>query len=163
MLVVGGSSITAYAPTVYTSMDIDFAVLSGLDKPKLRKALLEIGFAEHGRVFQNPDTAFALDFVAETPFVDQQPIKTFQEMKTKYGGFKVFRLEDAIADRVAAFIHWSDSQSLEVAERALAVSPSNPSWKSLDDSLSQVEILNPDASARMDIARRRLKAALEKA
>jgi len=84
-------------------------------------------------------------------------------MKTRYGRFKIFRLEDAIADRVAAFIHWSDSQSLEVAVRALTASASKPSRKAINDVLSHLEILSPDANARMTIARKRLKAALGKA
>jgi hypothetical protein len=38
---------------------------------------------------------------------------------TRFSPVRVFRFEDAIADRISAFLHWADSQSLEVAERAV--------------------------------------------
>ena len=161
VVVVGGSAITAHVPDVYTSMDIDFAVTSGLDRRKISRALLSLGFHERGRVFENPETVYVLDFVADTPYIDQRAISEYVDLSTSAGTFSVYRIEDAIADRVAAFIHWSDSESLDVAERTVAAARERISWQFLETALSQIETPNPDAIARMELVRTRIRAAAE--
>lgn len=159
VVVVGGSAITAHVPNVYTSMDIDFAVTTGIDRRKISRALSDIGFHSRGRVFANPETVFVLDFVTDTPYIDQRAVSEFVEIQTRAGNFKVFCLEDAIADRVAAFIHWSDSESLDVAERAVAATRKHLRWDSLELALSAIETPSADSVARMNLTRRRLRAA----
>jgi hypothetical protein len=161
VVVVGGSAITAHVPDVYTSMDIDFAVTTGVDRRKISEALRELGFHEEGRVYASPATVYVLDFVADIPHIDQHAITDYVDMRTAAGAFRVYRLEDAIADRVAAFIHWSDSESLDVAERTMTATRERTSWDRVQAALSYIEILNADASARMELAQARLRAALE--
>src|SRR5471032_1385575 len=120
VVVVGGSAITAHVPDVYTSMDIDFAVTSGLHRSDIAAALKEAGFLPTGRSFSHPDTIYTLDFVADMPSIDAELVEEFDEVPTSQGTVRVYFIEDAIADRVAAFLHWSDSQSLDVAESAVA-------------------------------------------
>jgi excinuclease UvrABC helicase subunit UvrB len=88
VVVVGGSAITSHAPDVYTSMDIDLAVTSGIDRRKIGRALGEIGFQQRGRVFVHPDTRYELDIVADRPYIEQQPIFEFTEIKTPAGGVR---------------------------------------------------------------------------
>ncbi|HEX5274624.1 MAG TPA: hypothetical protein VFW34_05050 [Candidatus Rubrimentiphilum sp.] len=161
VVVVGGSAITAHVPDVYTSMDIDFAVTTGIDRRKISRALRDLGFHEQGRVYASPSTIYVLDFVADVPHIDQHAITEYVELQTAAGTFRVYRLEDAIADRVAAFIHWSDSESLGVAERTVKASKERTSWNRIESALSQIEILNADAVARMELAQARLRAAIE--
>jgi predicted nucleotidyltransferase len=161
VVVVGGSAITAHVPDVYTSMDIDFAVTAGIDRRKISGALLDLGFKERGRVFASPETLYTLDFVADTPYIDQRAISEYVELRTSAGTFRVYRLEDAIADRIAAFVHWSDSESLDVAERAVAATKERTSWELIEAALSAIETLDADATARMELARSRLRVAAE--
>ncbi len=128
VVIVGGSAITSHVPEVYTSSDIDFAVTSGLDRRKIARASSELGFRPRGRVFVHPDTVYALDFVADRPYIDQEPVYDFAEVHTPVGTVRVLHLEDAIADRIAAFSHWSDSQSLDAAERSLAAARDRLTW-----------------------------------
>ena len=102
VVVIGGSAITSHVPDVYTSMDIDFAVTSGIDRRRIARALNELGFRKRGRVFVHPETVYALDFVAERPYIDQEPVYDFAEIHTPVGSVRVLHLEDAIADRIAA-------------------------------------------------------------
>src|SRR5437588_8528362 len=95
VVVVGGSAITAHAPDVYTSMDIDFAVTTGIDRRKISKALLDLGFHERGRIYASPETVYVLDFVADTPYIDQHVITEYADLRTSAGTFRVYRLEDA--------------------------------------------------------------------
>ena len=75
-----------------------FAVTSGADRRTILRALSDLGFRQQRRVFVHPQTVYTLDFVADSPHID-----------------------------VAAFLHWSDSESLDVAERAISAPRARPS------------------------------------
>lgn len=160
VVIVGDSAITLHVPNVYTLMDVDFAVTSGIDRRRVRLALTELGFRPHGRVFVHPDTGYSLDFVADGPYIDQQPVYDFAEVSTPNGNVRVLHLEDAIADRIAAFLHWSDSESLDVAERAVTAARDRLTWERIDAALQKLETNLPETAQRMALARERLHRAL---
>ena len=162
VVVVGGSAITAHVPEVYTSMDIDLAVTSGINRRKIGRALNELGFTPRGRVFAHPDTKYELDIVADRPYIEQQPIFEFAEIQTPAGDVRVLRLEDAIADRIAAFVHWSDSESLDVAERATAAARDRLTWEAIGLALHKMDTRLPESAARMALAGERLRRALSR-
>src|SRR5436853_2415561 len=95
VVVVGGSAITSHVPAVYTSVDVDFAVTSGINRRKITLALGKLGFQQHGRIFVHPGTPYSLDFVAERPYIDQEPVYDFAEIQTPFGTVRVLHLEDA--------------------------------------------------------------------
>ncbi|HEV2439897.1 MAG TPA: hypothetical protein VGX97_07525 [bacterium] len=160
VVVVGGSAITLHLPDVYTSMDIDFAATSGIDHRRITLSLDELGFRRDGRVFVHPESPYAIDFVADRPYIDQRPVYDFAEIRTASGTVRVLHLEDAIADRVAAFLYWSDSQSLDVAERSVVAARDRLAWERLDASLDKLDTALPDAAQRMALARERLRRAV---
>ena len=143
---VGGSAITSYAQEIYTSLDIDFAVLTGESLRVLAAAMSELGFAKSGRVYSHPDTTFTVDFVADTPYVDQTPISDFAELRSSFGPVRVY--------------HWSDSQSLDVEERVVAHLRNQLTWTGIDASLQKLDVINEQARERFNLARSRLQAAL---
>jgi hypothetical protein len=155
--VVGGSAITSYVPEVYTSKDIDFAAINGTSRRAFTEALAPLGFRPHGRDYVHPNSTFTLDLVADTPYVDKRPITQFETLKTRYGPVRVYSFEDAIADRVAAFLHWGDSQSLDVAEQALKARRATSNWRRISAALRKLDISDPQAARRFRIALRRLK------
>src|SRR5579871_5388006 len=130
VVVVGGSAITSHVPTVYTSMDVDFAITSDANRRQITTALKELGYE-------------------------------FAEIQTSFGRFRVLKLEDAIADRVAAFLHWSDSEALDVAQRSAAAARDRLTWERIDASLQKLDTKLPDSAMRMNIARGRLRRALD--
>lgn len=73
----------------------------------------------------------------------------------------VYSLEDAIADRVAAFLHWSDSESLGVAESTVAAARGRLTWHKIDDALQLLDASDPDTQLRFKLARERLEKALK--
>ena len=160
VVVVGGSAITAHVPGVYTSMDIDFAVTSGINRRRLSRALREIGFQKRGRVFVHSDTPHSLDFVADKPYIDKEAVCDFAEIATSAGSVCVLNLEDAIADRIAAFLHWSDSESLDVAERAATCARDRLTWERIDTALRKLDTNAPGSTQRMKLARERLHRAI---
>jgi len=157
--VVGGSAVTAYAPEVYTSKDIDFAAINGANRREFGSAVAPLGFKPDGRDFVHPDTPYTLDLVADTPYVDKRPITEFQTLPTMFGPVRVYKFEDALADRVAAFLHWGDSQSLDVAERALRARASDVAWRGVLRSLQRLDASLPDAARRLKLAITRLRKA----
>jgi hypothetical protein len=157
--VVGGSAVTLYAPEVYTSKDIDFAALHGTTRRTFAAALKPLGFTPSGRDFAHPDTQYTLDLVADTPYIDQRPITAFATIKTRAGPVTVYRFEDALADRIAAFIHWGDQESLDVAGRALAAHPRVIPWSRIGSALGQLDASLPEAARRLEIAVNRLRTA----
>jgi len=160
VVIVGGSAITSHVPQVYTSMDIDFAVTSGSDRRTIARALNEIGFQQRGRIFAHPDTTYTLDFVADTPYIDREPVYDFAEIRTSIGSVRVYHLEDAIADRIAAFLHWSDSESLDVAERSATAARDRLTWERIDVALQRLDASTPESVRRMALARERLRRAI---
>jgi len=157
--VVGGSAITSYVPNVYTSKDIDFAAINGTTRRAFTAALQPLGFSPQGRDFVHPNSQFTLDLVADTPYVDQRPITKFQTLDTRFGPVRVYLFEDAIADRIAAFLHWADSESLDVAERAIQAHAQKPSWRRISQTLRKLDSSDPQAARRLNVALKRLKAA----
>ena len=162
VVVVGGSAVTAYAPEIYTSHDIDFAATSGIERRKFTKILRAIGFVEAGRTFAHPDTLYTIDFVADTPYVDQRAIQEFNEIGTAQGPVQVVQFEDAIADRIAAFLHWNDSQSLDVAERCVRARTATISWQRLESALRMLDVGARGAPQRLELAIGKLRSALDR-
>src|ERR1700680_857263 len=160
--VVGGSAITSYVPEVYTSKDIDFAAINGTSRRAFTQAVAPLGFRPRGRDFVHSNSTFTLDLVADTPYVDQRPITEFETIKTRYGPVRVYSFEDAIADRIAAFLHWSDSQSLDVAEQALKARAPLTNWRRISAVLRQLDTSDPQAARRLRTALKRLRKAFTK-
>jgi len=161
--VVGGSAITSYVPEVYTSRDIDFAAINGTSRRAFTQALAPLGFRPHGRDYVHPNSTFTLDLVADTPYVDQRPITQFETIKTRYGPVRVYSFEDAIADRIAAFLHWGDSQSLDVAEQALKARAVLTNWRRISVAVRKLDTSDQQAARRLGIALKRLRKAYTKA
>src|ERR1700694_44364 len=157
--VVGGSAITAYAPEVYTSKDIDFAAINGTNRRQFGAAVAELGFKPDGRDFVHRETPYTLDLVADTPYVDQRPITEFATLTTRFGPVRVYKFEDALADRVAAFLHWGASQSLDVAERALKARAEVTDWRKVREALGKLDSSLPEAARRLKLALTRLRKA----
>lgn len=153
VVVVGGSAITSHVPQIYTSLDIDLAVVSHDDSKAVEKVLAAIGFRRRGRDFAHPATHITIDLVANDPIVEDVEIREFATITTLLGEYKTLHLPDAIADRVSAFVHWSDGESLDVAQRAARATKT---WLTLDQINAALLMLKPEghaARARFQLAR----------
>lgn len=82
---------------------------------KVKKALLELGFAEKDRYFQHEGCQWFVEFVSPPASVGNEPICEFSSVETKYGKIKLLRPVDSVKDRLTAYYHWNDKQSLEQA------------------------------------------------
>lgn len=82
----------------------------------------ELGFERRGKYYYHPQTPYFVEFISGPPSVGQDPIIEIQEIKMATGIIRIISPTDSVKDRLAAFYHWGDRQSLE---QAILVSRSN--------------------------------------
>jgi len=119
VVVVGASAITAHSHRMHTPQTIDFAVPSGMQLKVIEETLHALGFTKNGDSFASTASPFEIEFVAELPRIRNHTVTEFETIETSSGPFKTLLIEDAIADRIAAYLFAHDSHSLQVAERTL--------------------------------------------
>jgi len=118
-VLVGGACVSIYSHNKYLSMDLDY--ISHATLRELTPVMEKLGFFQKsGRHFERPGCRFFVEF-------PPPPIAIGSEMPIKY--FKTIHKlvlltpTDCVKDRLAAYYHWNDPQSLE---QALMVARSQP-------------------------------------
>ncbi len=113
-LLVGGACVSIYTRNRYMSYDLDF--VSHAPLKEIAPALEELGFTrESSRHFIRKDCPLFVEFVSPPAAIGAEPVKETEDIKTKYGTVLLFTPTDCVKDRLAAFYHWNDPQSLEQA------------------------------------------------
>jgi hypothetical protein len=109
----GGACVTIYTKNKFISYDLDFVLISSDKQKEVRSRLAEIGFYEEDRYFKHRDTDFFIDFISPPLSVGQEPVKEISEIKKRGRVLKLLSPTDCVKDRLGAFYHWNDRQSLE--------------------------------------------------
>jgi hypothetical protein len=113
----GGACVTIFSRNKYQSLDIDFVTYAAEDKPKeITAAMKELDFkrAPEG-FFERPDCKYIIDFIPPPLEVGSEPVKEIITLRTGKGSLKMLGPTDCVKDRLAAYYHWNDPQSLEQA------------------------------------------------
>ena len=110
-VLVGGACVSIYSRNKYQSQDLDY--ISPDSTEKISEALKKLGFTKKGnfRHFSNVNCPFYIEF-------PPGPIALGNEFPKKYNELASITLltpTDCVKDRLAAFYHWNDEQSLEQA------------------------------------------------
>lgn len=111
----GGSCVEIYSRGDYTSYDLDLINRYNETFFKIKKAMLNLGFKEEGKYFIHEDTKYFIEFPSGPLGVGDEPVNKIDEIKTKYGILKLLTPTDCVKDRLAAYFHWDDEQSLTQA------------------------------------------------
>ena len=111
----GGSCVSIYSRNAYVSLDLDFIDNRFTRRKKLREALSEIGFMEENRYFKHPETKVIIEFPSGPLSVGEEPVKEIINLELATGTLRIISPTDCIKDRLAAFFHWQDRQSLAQA------------------------------------------------
>ena len=111
----GGACVSIYSSNKFISYDLDFVLLSEEQQKKTKELLMRIGFYPKDRYFIHDDSQYFLDFVPPPPSVGNEPVKEIEEIKLGNRILKLLSPTDCVKDRLAAFYHWEDRQSLEQA------------------------------------------------
>ena len=115
VVLTGGTCISIYTKNKYVSLDLDFVVMRFIDMKKIKGMLEKIGFKEKGRHFKHKDTEFFIEFIPPPLSIGEEPVKEISEIKVTKYILKLLSPTDCVKDRLAAFYHWNDRQSLDQA------------------------------------------------
>ncbi len=113
-ILVGGACVSIFTKNKYLSMDIDYVTYSSIKE--IAPALEELGFRrDKTRHFIREDCPFFIEFVSPPLAIGDEPVKNIEHIRTSRGSIALFTPTDCVKDRLAAFYHWNDPQSLEQA------------------------------------------------
>jgi hypothetical protein len=111
----GGASVSLYSKNQYISKDIDLVDVYSVNRRKLISAMNEIGFIEQNRYFKHPESIYIVEFPPGPLTVGDEIVNQTQQIKFSTGILKVISATDCVKDRLAAYYHWGDKQSLHQA------------------------------------------------
>jgi len=118
----GGSCVSIYSAGKYVSQDLDFIDTRFATGREIREAMLAIGFVPENRYFQHPQVDLLVEFPSGPPAVGKEPVGAINEIEFSTGVLRLLSPTDCVKDRLAAYYHWDDLQSLE---QAVLVAQSN--------------------------------------
>lgn len=112
----GGACVTIYSDNRYESSDLDF-VMSDYSLKEIDPIMAELGFkrTQGQRYYENSQCPYFVEFPPSPLTVGEEFVKKTAIIKNKYGILRLLRPVDSVKDRLAAFYHWNDRQSLEQA------------------------------------------------
>ena len=146
----GGACVSIYTDGGYQSLDLDFIERVPAGGKRIKETLLAIGFVEKDRYFVHPDTDFFIDLPAGPLAIGSEPAREVREMAFSTGRLSLLSPTDCVKDRLAAYYHWSDRQSLE---QALLVAESREidvkeirRWSGVENRLSEFNSICKDLS-----------------
>jgi hypothetical protein len=115
-ILTGGACVTIYSNNNYESGDLDF-IADSISLKELDPLMKEIGFQRTTQLrhYENPHCPYFVEFPPGPLSVGNEIIQKTAARKTKYGILHLLKPEDSVKDRLAAFYHWNDRQSLEQA------------------------------------------------
>jgi len=111
----GGSCVQIYSQGKYTSDDIDLIDRFNGGHTLIKHVMLEMGFKEHNRYFVHDETDWFIEFPRGPLGVGDAPVNDIATLEEETGILRLLTPTDCIKDRLAAYYHWDDLQSLEQA------------------------------------------------
>lgn len=113
VILTGGAVVSIYSEGKYVSKDVDF--LSASDHTSIKQAMFDAGFKNQGKDFYHDDTQFTVEFPGSQLVIGNEPMKPEGEIKKGKFTLKLLSPTQCVMDRLAAFYHWKDRQSLDQA------------------------------------------------
>ncbi len=112
-VLTGGAVVSIYSRNAYQSHDLDF-VATGLAKD-VAAAMRELGFERKGRHWAHPASKWYVEFPSGPLSIGDEESVTVTTRRTRRGQLTLLAPTDCVMDRLAAFFHWNDRQSLDQA------------------------------------------------
>ncbi len=112
VILSGGAAAAIYSNNKYVSKDLDLINIYGVNRRRIREAMVAIGFHEDGRYFKHTNSQFFAEFPPGPLAIGEEPVNQIVEKRLSTGTLKVISPTDCVKDRLAAYYHWGDRQSL---------------------------------------------------
>jgi hypothetical protein len=116
-VLTGGACVTIYSQNKYQSLDLDF-VSSAVEynAKNILAAMQELGFKRAAEgFFARKDCPYIVEFIPPPLAIGSEPVKKTTIVHTRGGSLRLLSPTDCVKDRLAAYYHWNDPQSLEQA------------------------------------------------
>lgn len=123
VILSGGASVAFYSDNQYVSADLDLICTLFTQQRLIEEVMQALGFVQKGRYFMHPDTKFFVEFPPGPLSVGKEPVQKIEEFELETGTLKIISPTDCVKDRLLAYFHWGDRQSLE---QAVLVARANP-------------------------------------
>ena len=140
----GGSCVEIYSQGKYTSDDIDLIDRFNGGHTQIKNVMFLLGFNEHNRYFVHEDTRYFIEFPRGPLGVGDAPVNEIASRESETGILRLLTPNDCIKDRLAAYYHWDDPQSLEqaiwVAQQNKFDMDSIEEWSKYEKALGKFEI-----------------------
>lgn len=111
----GGACAALYSVGAYHSRDLDFIVLESVTRKEMDSAMGSIGFSRRHDRYVHPRVRFYVEFPRGPLGIGGEYLIRPVTRSTSYGRVLMLSATDSCRDRLAAFYHWGDLQSLTVA------------------------------------------------
>ena len=111
----GGACASLYAGTAYTSVDADFVLIRSCTQAELDRVLAGVGFKRLRDRYVHPGLRYFLEFPPGPLAIGED--SRIRPIWWSRRGKRALTLSatDSCRDRLAAFYHWNDRQSLVAA------------------------------------------------
>jgi hypothetical protein len=116
-VLTGGAAAVIHTGGEYQSEDLDFILESSASQERLDEVLAELGFSRKRDHYVHPSSRFFIEF-PRGPLSIGRDIR-IRPVEARVGRRRILALSatDSCRDRLAAFYHWNDRQSLQTAVR----------------------------------------------
>jgi hypothetical protein len=138
-VLVGGACVSIYAHNEYISMDLDYITHSSIKE--LTPILNGLGFYQKsGRHFEHMFCKYFIEFPSPPIAIGHDcPIRKFKRIKS----LTLLTPTDCVKDRLAAYYHWNDMQSLDQALLVASAQKINlrsiKKWSGMEDSMEKYD------------------------
>lgn len=114
-VMTGGACATWFSGGEYQSSDVDFVTEGDPQQRVVDEALGTLGFYRNRDRYVHPDLPYVVEFPAGPLAIGAD--HDIRPVRITAAGVRIRSLSatDACRDRLAAYYHWNDRQSLEVA------------------------------------------------
>jgi hypothetical protein len=114
-VLTGGACASLHSKGEHLSHDLDYIIRNSVTRAELDSAMLAVGFSRTGAEYRHPELDFFVEFPRGPLAVGDDDL--VEPIELRVGSVKVLTLSatDSCRDRLAAFYHWNDLQSLRVA------------------------------------------------
>ena len=119
-VLTGGACATLYSGGTYSSVDADFVLVGETELATLDETMNALGFRRERDRYVHAKSAFFVEFLPGPLAIGHDD--QIRPTTRRAGGAATLLLSpsDSCRDRLAAFYHWNDRQSLAVAVQIAA-------------------------------------------
>jgi len=114
-VLTGGACAALYSAGAYHSRDLDFIVVESATRKQMDTAMESIGFTRRRDRYVHPRARFYVEFPRGPLAIGGEYRIRPVTRSTLHGRVLMLSATDSCRDRLAAFYHWGDRQSLTVA------------------------------------------------